>query len=625
MEKGRFFIKNAFTVLLCFCTALMFNLKFEVPEIQNDAGVLYNITENLRQSITLDFFATTIIALAFYFITLKINQLVKSNIRAQYICNLILAFLWLFSEGFQIDNTLTSLYSSPGQVVKSILYVIGAAHLLNSIGNILYLFLSSQKELQELPEKKTVFAVFSHTHPYLFWFLLVLIVWIPNTILSHPASIESDVWDSLHQFFGWSEFTAHHPPFFTVLIGWFASFGISLGSINTGFFLWTMLQTLLCAAIMAYVLYTIQLLKAPYWLTILSFLIAALSPYYTSYITTIVKDTPYSFAVLLYLVELVYLHLDWKQYWKSPVHIGLFFSSNIAMILFRHNGKYILYVMGIYLLFRCIFKKPAFSKKSIAFYGFLLILPLLIANGISNIVIHQYHVTVQKGESMREALSIPFQQTARYAKYYGEETPEEEKAIIDTVIDYYALAGVYEPGISDPVKARFQYTATAKDWAAYFKVWLKQFFRHPMTYFEATLNQNYYLVYPMQENSRFYYSTYVDYFYDHEFMNNVGAAQTMTFAKANDTRISFYKLLHSLPISGAFSNIAVYNILLMYLIIFAVHDRQKGFMWITIPVLISNLVVLAGPAIYDNIRYALPIVYAMPLVTAYFIQTRRSR
>ena len=26
-------------------------------------------------------------------------------------------------------------------------------------------------------------------------------------------------------------------------------------------------------------------------------LIAALSPYYTSYITTIVKDTPYSFAV----------------------------------------------------------------------------------------------------------------------------------------------------------------------------------------------------------------------------------------------------------------------------------------------------------------------------------------
>ena len=79
MEKGRFLIKNAFTVLLCFCTTLMFNLKFEVPEIQNDAGVLYNITENLRQSITLDFFATTIIALAFYFITLKINELSKQN------------------------------------------------------------------------------------------------------------------------------------------------------------------------------------------------------------------------------------------------------------------------------------------------------------------------------------------------------------------------------------------------------------------------------------------------------------------------------------------------------------------------------------------------------------------
>ena len=116
---------------------------------------------------------------------------------------------------------------------------------------------------------------------------------------------------------------------------------------------------------MAYVLYTIQLLKAPYWLTLLSFLIAALSPYYTSYITTIVKDTPYSFAVLLYLVELVYLHLDWKQYWKSPVHIGLFFSSNIAMILLRHNGKYILYVMGIYLLSDASSKNLHFLKRAL--------------------------------------------------------------------------------------------------------------------------------------------------------------------------------------------------------------------------------------------------------------------
>ena len=84
MEKGRFFIKNAFTALLCFCTALMFNLKFEVPEIQNDAGVLYNITENLRQSITLDFFATTIIRAVFLFYYLEDQSAGKK----QYPCTI---------------------------------------------------------------------------------------------------------------------------------------------------------------------------------------------------------------------------------------------------------------------------------------------------------------------------------------------------------------------------------------------------------------------------------------------------------------------------------------------------------------------------------------------------------
>jgi hypothetical protein len=226
---------------------------------------------------------------------------------------------------------------------------------------------------------------------------------------------------------------------------------------------------------------------------------------------------------------------------------------------------------------------------------------------------------VQQGESFRESISLPLQQTARYARYYEDETPDEEKTIIDKVVDYYALANVYEPEISDPVKGRFHYYASVEDWLEYFKVWFKQFTRHPMTYFEATMNQNYYLVYPFKVNSRFYYSTYVDYFYDHDFMNELSSSQDMTFAKANDLRIEFYKLLNEFPLTGMFSNLAVYNILLAYLIIFAINDKKKGFLWITVPVVLSDLVVLAGPAIYDNIRYSLPVIYMMPLVVAYYI------
>ncbi len=107
-------------------------------------------------------------------------------------------------------------------------------------------------------------------------------------------------------------------------------------------------------------------------------------------------------------------------------------------------------------------------------------------------------------------------------------------------------------------------------------------------------------------------------------MDEVGAAKEMTFAKANKARIELYKLLHSLPITGAFSNIAVYNIIFIFLIVFCILDKKKGFLWIILPIGLSDLVVLAGPAIYDNVRYALPVVYTVPLALAYYIYVSRT-
>ncbi|MDE7266850.1 MAG: glycosyltransferase family 39 protein [Lachnospiraceae bacterium] len=568
------------------------------------------------QGFCIDLFSLTVVFSALYYADRQIKKNVKYNNGLMCGVSFLTACLWLISRGFSVDNTTWSLYRSPIQIVKSIAYVLGMTHLLNGIGAVFHYLVVSKN--------KTVTHPLEKFQSYISCLIIMLIVWLPHTITSHPASIECDAWDSLYQYYGRAEFTAHHPPVFTILLGWFADFGRLIGDINVGFFMWTMLQTLCCAAIMAYVLYTMNLLKTPRWLVILSFAIAAVSPFYTCYITTIVKDTMYSFAVLLYMVELVYMHISREKYWKSPKHICLLWISNIVMLLFRYNGKYIIYGVTIYLIVKCVFNreklKARVTKKYFVQAFILMILPLLLSKGIVNVAVKHYQVTIQEGESMRETLSIPFQQSARYAKCYSDETPDEEKEIIDKVIDYYALANVYEPEISDPVKSRFHYYATKEDWKEYFRVWFKQFLRHPFTYFGATLNQNYCLIYPQRENSRFYYSTYVDYFYDHDFMDEMGAAQEMTFSNANAARIELYKLLHSMPITGAFSNIAVYNIVIMYMILFAICDKKRGALWILIPIILSDLVVLAGPAIYDNIRYALPVVYSVPLALAYFIR-----
>lgn len=591
--------KKIWKGFLCFCSLLMLCMRFDQPGMK------------------VDFYSMTIIYAALYYADIKICAKINYHSNLQNVISIILAFLWLISEGFAIDNTVRSLYSTPLQIVKSMVYILGAAHLLNRIGAVFHELITEKSKAGNKLEKKMP--------PFVFWFIIMLIVWMPHTVISHPASIECDAWDSLYQFFGKSEFTAHHPPVFTVLLGLLASWGLSVGNINAAFFVWTMLQTILCSAIMAYALVCIsETLHAPRWLVISVFIIAAVSPLYTCYVTTIVKDTMFSFAVLLYLVEMIYMHINMDKYWNCIGHICLFYLSNIVMILFRHNGKYIIYAMFVYVLIKYIRNKMGLEKKYLIRGIILLILPVLLSNVVLHVVQRHYNVTVQEGESMREALSIPFQQSARYAKYYDSETPEEEKAAIDRVIDYYALASVYEPEISDPVKSRFHYYASKEDWINYFRVWMKQFLRHPLTYAGATINQNYYLIFPKKVNSRFYDSTYVDYFYDHAFMDEVGAAREMTFANANKARIELYKLLHSLPITGAFSNIAVYNIIFVFLIIFCFVDKKKDFLWIVLLIGLSDLVVLAGPAIYDNVRYALPVVYSVPLALAYYIYISRA-
>ena len=46
-------------------------------------------------------------------------------------------------------------------------------------------------------------------------------------------------------------------------------------------------------------------------------------------------------------------------------------------------------------------------------------------------------------------------------------------------------------------------------------------------------------------------------------------------------------------------------------------------MWIIIPEMVNVLIIIAGPVIFENIRYALPVVYTMPVVIAYFVYAYR--
>ena len=51
-------------------------------------------------------------------------------------------------------------------------------------------------------------------------------------------------------------------------------------------------------------------LQTPRWLIVTTWLIAVISPIYTTYIETILKDVIYSYMFLLFMIELVYIIFD---------------------------------------------------------------------------------------------------------------------------------------------------------------------------------------------------------------------------------------------------------------------------------------------------------------------------
>lgn len=610
-------------ILIClsYCTSLALCMTFHFPYNQDvpTNGILAEIFWNLRNSLSGTSFYSSLIFSGLIAANAFIDKKKVRRYQLIPIVSLLLAIVWLMGESFRIDNQLDAIVSSAGQITKSVCYVIGMTYLLNQLFYFLYWFLQDGMDLN--CEAGKIISLYRR-HTYLFPFILLLVCWLPQLILAYPGNMCYDAWSQLAQYWGIETFTAHHPPMHTLLVGCFTKLGIMIGSGNVGLYLYILFQAVLFAGVLAYVFYTMKYLSAPRWLRIFTFLTAVLSPYYTTYVSMVIKDNIYSYAVVLFIVELIYVLLYGMDYFKRKKHIFLIGLAIVAVIFFRNNGKYILYPT-IVLLGILVVKwgKRQRDYKMTAKAVGVLIIPVLFAGFITNGVINYYNID---SGSIREALSLPFQQTARYVKEHDNEVTADEKGIIGKVLDYDKLAEVYDPRISDPVKATFNNDATSDELKAYFKVWTKQLFKHPIDYVAATVNQNYYLVYPVVENTLIYSSTILSRDSCLQLREELNIYEVDTIQSVERITNIINNSLFSLPVIGMFSHIAFYNLILFALIIFSYSHKMNRFLILCVPILLSDIVVVLAPVIQFSPRYAFPIIYSVPVMVAYFLYLLRT-
>lgn len=557
-------------------------------------------------------FEVTLIAVGlffmYYFIFCK-ETFSQFNYKGEKILSGFIAVCFLCGDACALAESLQPIWSSWLQIIKSILLLL--VYFFFALAGTRWLnFLLCRFGCNDLPKPK----IFEKC-PFIVFFLFILILWLPQLIIKFPGTMCYDNVNQLAQYFGYIDISSNHPTFHTLLLGICFDFGLLFSSANLGLFTAVLIQTLILAAVFAYTLVTMLRMKCPTWLIVLSIVFYTVTPNIIGYISIPLKDIPYSAFCVLFTVGLVNLVMDEEKFWKSKWQAFLFIISGALVILLRNNGILMIIPICIYLAVS-IFRNREINIGS-RIRRVCAVLSIFVVTISVNTGIDICFSPV--GGSKGEAFSLPFQQTARFVRDHPEDITEDEAKIINAILDYENLGELYDPRISDPVKATFKNESSAWDMVSYFGVWAKQFFRHPITYIEATVSQNYTLFYPQVNNIKYYsdVKTHNELQYTMDEIDGLSGITFFDWPRENMTQ--FYTFLHDMPIIGTLSNLAFYTLLIFTLWVFSRHYRMKGMGLILSGPILTILMCILAPVILLQSRYAFPMAYAMPIVVGAFL------
>lgn len=452
---------------------------------------------------------------------------------------------------------------------------------------------------------KKIYNLFDK-YPFLFSLIFIIICWIPYIIAFYPGILSPDPSFQILQFFGIDNkysyysvlldpkviITNHHPVIHTLLLGGCVKFGMLFNNFNLGLFTYSLIQTIILCTTLAYTISVIKKLNLSKKYSIICLLVYSLVPVFPFYAMSCVKDVIFTCLIILYIITI------WKYIKECKFSLWNIILL-VLIVLFRNNGFYVVILSLPFLLFIKGHRKKVFIS---------FIATVLFFFSYNNYILPYFHITQT---SPREALSIPFQQTARYVSEYGDEVSDKEKEVIDKILGYDTLSDRYDPLKADPVKNEYNRYASKKDLVNYFRIWFKEFLKHPIVYLEATLN-NTYGYYSLDNNWYIYYnysSILKKYGFDYHYNNMAGLRGVLIFIGV---------LFPYIPMIGLIVNIGFSTWVLLFMIVYLIYKKKYRYVVVYLPMVVSFLVCLASP-VNTYFRYAMPNVFVMPLAFGVFL------
>ena len=303
--------------------------------------------------------------------------------------------------------------------------------------------------------------------------------WVIYYIAFYPGIMTIDSVVELTQQLGDAELSNHHP----IIHQLFIKFGLILGgdSVTRGVGIQTLLQMIIMATIFSVCINYIASSGTKPILILLTFAFYALNPINAFYSITMWKDVLFGGFSILLMILLIKITDNENQ---NVLLISIATVATAFMFCtFRNNGYYA-FVLGfpLYLLV---------NRKQWKKLAPIFVITVILVSGYKFVL---FNVAEVKKSASGEALSVPLQQIARVVKYDGIDEEDENFAILREVFpNLEGLADLYVGDRSVAIKDEkvFLSDIFSSDKVRYATAWVKIGIKHPVTYIEAFMKQNY--------------------------------------------------------------------------------------------------------------------------------------
>ena len=419
-----------------------------------------------------------------------------------------------------------------------------------------------------------------------------------------------DTYDELSQYFhldsSWSiesinllsedvYINKHHSVLHTVVMGFIYSIGNKLSSFTFGAFLYTMLQVILLIWIFVFMFKYMKKIKISNSLVLFSILFIGLSPIVITYSICAIKDTPSAIFNLLYVIFLLQIVRNFNSIFKNKIRLMFLIITILMVLMLRNNGihTFLLSFPWLFLMYRNKWKKILIT----------MMIPIIIFTTYNKIILPSLNVS---DGSVRESLSVPIMQIARLIKYKQEVFSNEDKEIINKVLNFEQAGRYYNYEIADDVKNLYNKDTSDKELKDFLGVWFKYLKKYPFMYIDSVVSSTFGYFYPEKNMNMLF-------LYDYGFKGN-GLLEISSNTYFAGVRSVYNKLLNIYYKMPFFINkVAYYTWFLLLSVIYIIYKKKYKYIVPLTPLLAILLSCIFSP-VNGSFRYILPIIFSIPII-----------